>query len=473
MQVKKNIPLSYCLFAYSTYSLISILFYLIFSELYSYENWITLTAILLISHLFFELLLIKKSDASLNIKHIFLVFIYVFNCGQIFLLGIFKNYEFYKSWNKIQIYDENIVKKTCFLFLIFTIFYTFGCINRTRYQRNYNIENLINNYKLKIQLKRMGFAILVMTLPFNLYENSLYLIESARHGYHAIFTLDIPDFVTSLGWISVLGFVLLVQGCSNKRLVAFFAVGIYAIEMLSGNRGSALIAIITFLIFYFTFTYKEFKISIFKLLFWCVIFLLLATLLSAIKRFRGYSEKNLILLIDCLVEAFNQNILFELLEEFGGTIAVTNIAQEYIRTGGHFLFGKTYIVGLFSVFINIGPINFIDITNSGSIVFLMKNHGIGGIYQSIGSSILAEFYLNFGYFLFIPSFLLGRIVAYLNESIKKRAFSLDMAYYIMPYFALIHWVRWNFNSTIRLVLWSWIIIYFLKKLIVENNKIKI
>jgi hypothetical protein len=456
-----------------------LLIVLMINDIFTYEHWITTIAVVTLLHGLSSIVLLSRLNMKIyRLPVLFLICMYIFNLGQVWLLGLFKSYKFYKQWNKIQIYPEYIYKKTCLIIFVVTAFYVLGVMigillkekNELTHHKNYQY-NLFDaktnaiNYDFRI----IGWIILIITLPFNLYENIQYIKISMISGYKEIFNLSIADYVNVLGWISVVGFVLLMlfSALREKKVILFFSIALYGIEMISGNRGPSVCAILTILSFYFI-SEKNKKLNFGKTILLCIFIFVNLIFLSTLKTFRGYSEKNISSFFACVKLIMENNIIFQNLEEFGGTVAVTSIVQKYLEETQGFLHGWTYIAGVFSIFPNIGDV-VSKITNSGSLVYLVAQHGIYGRYQSIGGSIIAELYLNFQYTWWLAAMVLGFIVNKIDTHIESSLDSINIAYWIMPFFTIIHWTRSNYNSMVRMVVWSWILIYVIKKIVIRNR----
>jgi len=461
---------------YILISAISFIIVYIINGALEYELWITWIAVMTMLHAVLSVaVLLGAGEKIYRLPVLFLLCLYLFNWGQVWLLGVFKSYDFYKSWNKITIYPEEIYKFTCFAVLVVTACYTLGALLRMAFSRSAAdfdgaagantpeaVKTAGNEAKKCINF---GYLVLMLTLPFNLYENALYMLASFSSGYKAIFDLDVSNYVHIIGWMSVIGFVLLLSGYdeNKKERVLIVSIILYGAEMLSGNRGPSICALLAILSFYFALPNRK-KVNVSRLLLLLIAGFAAMVFLATLKTFRGYSVKTVETFFSCVQYILTRNILLQNLEEFGGTVAVTSITKIYLNSTGNYLHGWTYISGLFSIFPNIGGV-INEINRSGGLVQIVREYGIAGRYQSIGGSFVAELLLNFQYLWWLAAIIWGAVFEWVGNKIEKCIGSYRVAYWTMPVFSLLLWVRSNYNSIVRIIVWAWLLVFIINGLV--------
>ena len=438
---------------------------LIFSEsVEPFKDWATFTTLITFTHACFSTLLMKRVCRQWTSFPLLVLFsLFLFNYGQLWLYGFDRDFQTQMAYNKITIYPKPIYVTTCIIIMSFISSLTIGAFFAINKRKIINKINFGDSYT-KFDIKQIGIIILAVTIPFNIYENSLYVIASIMYGYKEIFGLGIPSYVTTLSWMSVIGAVCMIKALPNrKKTLLLFFVTLYGLEMLSGNRGPSVIAILTLFMFYNLF--YPVKINIRQTLKYFILLFIGAIVLSSVKTFRGYTDKTIDAYFIVLGKCIEDNALLQDLDEFGGAIAFPSIVQIYLDQTGNYLKGWTYISSFAGILPNVGIIDVGKITQSGSIVRILQNHGIYGPYQSISSSSVSEALMNFGIWgMPIFALLLGLIVGRVYLMIEKYRTDPRVIYFVMACYGILHWARGSFGPLVRHVIWGSIIIWICMKL---------
>ncbi len=472
----QNPALMCLLFIYS--SVISVFALYLGNGISSFEVWVTFTAIIMANHLVLAFLTIRSKGYSItDFPSVFLLTTVLFNYSQILLLGIFKGYKWVSSWNKLTIYPEEIYKNTALILVVAVTCYVIG-IRPFKYMsmNSEGIKECFTGSDLAIDKRCViaGWIIIAFTLPFNLYE-AYTLFMASRISYLATYETGIHDFVISIGWISVAGVACLITGYASNakklRLMALFFV-IYGVEMISGNRGNSICAILALIVIYFADTKgQKKKINIIKLILIIALGYLLLDILLAIHLFRHTTDKSVTSFVACMIEANGNNPVFQTMENFGGTIAVISITQIFLKETHAFFFGKTFLAGLLAVFPNFSP-NLQKLIRNSTLVAVIQEHGIYGRYTNIGSNYIAELYANFGYLWWIVMVLVGILVSILYEKLCKEDDAFKKACYSLPILCIITWTRWSFSQFVRLFFWGellMLITYYIVGMFIHKN----
>lgn len=438
----------------------------------SRQLWYSVFSIITIFFLIFSLCVFKcLGYGFLSFPSLFMLCNALFYFGQLWLLGLFPEYTFqvYSKFNSFDIYPFEVVKFSTSYVLITLLFVVWGIV-LYRCKKNCYQPTTGTSFNKKL-LRKAGLVIILITLPFNVYSGVLSIITSFSSGYHATFNMDTSDFISCVGWISVLGFslILLSTDAKVRNAVLLFAVALFSVEMLSGNRKSSICAILTLFIVYFSIEKKNRRRKVLSIVLIAVIGLLLLTLITAIKSYRNVTKKDFASFLVVLAQNFSFNSLFSFVEEFGSTAAVPSITKIYLDETGGYLYGWSYISGLFSFFPNIFG-NFIaNITRSGAFVRVIQTHGIYGAYDSIGGSYIGELLINFSVLGPFGGIVIGRGVGFLSNSLEEQ--NKHLPYAIMPIFSMFEWIRWDFNNIVRYILWSWVLFIVVKTCLRRRNEV--
>ncbi len=430
-----------------------------------FKDWATLTTTITCLHAILSIYVLRKVCRQwTSFPLLFLFGLFLFNYGQLWLYGFVRDFKTNMPYNKITIYPKDVYVTTCCIILSYISAVTTGVLLAVR--RKPKQTPFVSNYNLKI-IKRMGVIIIAITLPFNIYENALYIIASITFGYKEVFLLGIPSYISTLSWMSVMGVVCLLMGCPNKKnviLVSFTL--LYGFEMVSGNRGQSVMAVLTLFMFYNLFF--PIKLTFKKSIIYATVVIFGMIILSTVKKFRGYTEKEASDLVDVMTETSEGNPLYDNLDEFGGAIAFPSIVQMYQRATGNYLLGWTYISSFAGILPNIGIIDVAEVTKSGSMVKVVQEHGIYGPYESISASSVSETLFNFGIW-GTPVFALfvGLVVGVVYKKLEKDRGKSDIIYYVMTCYGVLFWTRGAFGPLVRFIIWGSLFIYF-SKLISQN-----
>lgn len=448
------------LLLYIPISLLCILFLLQTETVEPFRSWASAATSISFIHAIISLYVVKKVCTQWTSFPLLFIFgLLVFNYGQLWLYGFVPDFKTNMPYNKITIYPKDVYVNTCVVILSYIAAVTCGIYLSVK--KRLQCKEYINNIDLKV-IKRVGIIVLLISLPFNIYENSLYIIASMASGYLEVYNLEIPSYINTLSWMSVMGVVCLLLGFPNyKNKIMVLFMSLYLIEMFSGARGQSVIAIITLMMFYNLF--YPLKLNFKKTIATFFVLSLGIIILPAVKNYRGSSDKSASDFISVMAETSKGNALYDNLDEFGGAIAFPSIVQMYIRETGNYLYGWTYWASLFAIFPNIGIIDVGKITQSGSIAKVIQDHGAYGPYQTMSSSCVSETLMNFG-FLGTPifAFFVGMIIGHLYKRLEKDKYHIKILYYVMACYGILFWTRGAFGPLVRFVIWGGVFIFLIK-----------
>lgn len=469
--VLRNQCKQFFMIGFMALSVASFVFILIVNDIVSNQDmWMHYIGIIISTHMLFSMIAVSKHGYKFySPANLFLICMFVFYWGHFVLLAFFKDYRFRASGgNMITRYPEAVYRNSCLYIIAFISFYVVGLIinnyiKPSKYAALH--EEHLSYLKNKQTIKKIAYLVLIITLPFNAYTTLKYISISMMGGYIATFNSGMSDTVTTLGEIAVVGFVLLMYAIPKKSWLIFIAAsGYYAISLFSGNRSPAICAILTMWCFYKYVGHSDKKIKMLYVILIVLVGYFGLSALGTLQHFRDHSSnKSIPLFIELYANDLRNNAFLRAVEEFGSTVADVSIIQMYLADTGKYLLGWSFVASLFSIFPNIG--GFIaPLTKSGNFGRIVITHGIYGGYTAIGGSCIAESIINFGIVFWIEAFIVGIIMGELSTRID-RAKDYKIAYYIIPVYVSMFWVRGYFGDMVRIVVWSWIILYVIKALL--------
>ena len=204
MNKNKTLIKSITLIGYLIYN---ILIYLILSSLKSiaYEKWINLAFYMVISHIFVTMISFKITDVNLfSISNIFILGSYIFHLGQIIIKGLSKSYEY--NFDVSIIVESSIYIKSIMFSLLTISMVSIGIIlGNSSNKKEININHEINIKDYYSNIKKLGWIILLITLPIELYFSILKLVTSLNSGYLDVLSVETSGILSQLGRFHLIG----------------------------------------------------------------------------------------------------------------------------------------------------------------------------------------------------------------------------------------------------------------------------
>ncbi len=417
----------------------------------------------------------KKLTSPYTIFQIFsLIFLYgLLICEQI--LNFKPNDMFDLS---ILVTEENEIL-ACFLIMYSQLFLQLGVIAEkliSKKESNNDKNSKNNAEKLeKAVLRKTGYVLIIISfLPaiydfiLNLRAAIVYgysgLSQNATYGFSSIFDKLVPFFQ--------MGLYLLLVGYKDKKnmckFIFFFTIIFYGVQILFGNRGIPLIAVVVTIWLYHT---AVKKIAPKILIICCILILPLSILINVIREVRvSYGIKDWINNIGEIVKnsVSDNNPILESIYEMGGAIYPTAYAIKVIPAEVDYKYGKNYLLGILSVvYINTSN-SATNFANEMNIAAEMSEHSGA----PFGGSYIQEAYANFGWFSVIFFFIIGIILEKINIKIEYRKNLISIvliAYFLNPFL----WTVRNVMVTLpRELVWYILPTYLLYRLIMNGEKKK-
>ena len=444
--------------------LISIIFYLMLLVLFTiivlyikdmnYYTWIKYFSIIVISQFSFQYLILKKLGFKImSLTGFFLIFSYLFHFGQILIIGLFPEYEF-QRFNYVRNLSPYYIKESAMFSLFVILAFGFGILIS-----NKKVTNNIQDYKEcdLVKCKSVGGILIAITFPIQLYLDINKIIISVNHGYLATYETELAGVWGAIGFFSFTGIGLLILGYSKqkkKSLIIYFLVFVYLIiTMITGHRGHQL----TILLFLTYIIHKTvYRINFKRLFIIGLISLFCITFLNTIALFRGIENKTFPMFAEIFINKLQNNPLFELITEMGGTIYTPYLVMQQLPYNRPYAYGTTYAAGLFSVLPNIGGI-FSDINKYASFA---KNI----IGSALGGSYIAELYYNFSYFGIFFAIFIGIFINSISQKVEyliSRQSYFKIGYYAPLFIYILWWPRDTFQAILRPTIWGAIALFII------------
>ena len=236
-----------------------------------------------------------------------------------------------------------------------------------------------------------------------------------------------------------------------------------AITMISGSRIYQIISII--ILIYITITVTNSKIYISKVLALITLAFIMIVFLNTLSDIRAEGIRDITLLIDSFKDNIKNNPIYNILEEFGGTIYTVCLVIFKVPQTIMYSRGNQFITALATILPNINGI-FTEYNQNSNFVLSLNTTAIGGSY-------IGELYYSFQYIPYIIAILMGFIIQKISNKFDHYITSykfIKAAYLIMPLFALILWIRGSYTALPRNIIWSIIMIYFMSKILIKDNR---
>lgn len=433
------------------------------------SEYIHLMAKITIIQLIINLFYIKM--VKLNIFSpigIFIIFLSIFNFGQLFLKGFMHEYVFTLLDVSMSVTDSLYIQ-SCNYCLIIIFLFMIGALISTVNGSHKVIKNYHNKYFM--YCKPIGYILLIITVPVMLYIDINTIIVSISDGYLATFSIKTPGYLSFIADMFLPAVILLLFAYKDNifaaKIIIITTIFYKVLSMLGGHRAFAVVFIIVLCYIYTNNIHKLSPKSVVMIV--CGGFFLLTTL-NVVASIRGTSAKSFELIYNTYIITFQNNIIFKSLEEYGGTLLTTCLSLTYYPNTFDYLYGAGYYKALATILPNIGGILNSIPMEINSVLKLNQ------LVQFLGGSFIAELYCNFGIFSYfiaiIFGFLIGKFSTAYEQSIKSNNY-LFIAMYSLSFCVSLFWIRDNFAVLVRETFWCagtiYLIYRFLKGFIRKST----
>lgn len=415
-----------------------------------------------------QIYLWKKISTELLCPYmVFFVVLFVFSCGQTigWTLGIDLGGQ--DLWNR---HDYGMNHKT----ILTSLYYSAVGISL------FNLGALVNYRKVRIEdtkwnaddvylaYKNLSKLLLVICIPSFLASTVRTVVAVALGGYSAYYTVmeNRSALFTILERISDYYqpcLVLLFIAHRNNRTIRNICIGMMLIETVSqlfiGGRSGAVMTVlgIILIIHYFVKPFDKRKIIKLGV---CGYFGL--ALLNAILETRNIVGRNLGDVIVVIGASFSDTI-GHFIGELGWTLSSTIWTMMLVPDSYPYRYGMTYIVSFLAPIPNLGfwkihPAQ--QYANLGDWLQEKLNYGHG-----IGYSMVAESYINFGWYGWSAMFIIGMILVCFLARVKREDIDKDLVgatFQILIIMTIMKsLVRSSFSVAIRQIVYVLLPLYFI------------
>lgn len=443
----------------------------------NYTTYRTLGVIILVETVFFLYADYKK--CGFNFATIYVLMVCLFNFGQVFYIGFWPEAMFNKTIVLTYFtYEEgvNALRWINYAYLIMC-----GMILVASKESVVSI-NVQNDDAVLESFRRKAFILIILTMPVKILIDGNFLLKTMSGGFeygkHWLNTF--PNFIVTIGNFAMIGaaFLLIAYKKAPKKQLAVLAITIayLMILMLSGRR-SENVSYLCILVFIFIitrssdsgFSMKKLLAVIGILVLGYFLLLFLYTVVH-IRTETGYSMQSFFEKMAYYNK--KENILLEELREYGQTgYTAICVLQNWLPANGP-SYGTSYILGLSSIFPNVGGLMGTLTESSNFGIAMQKVPGVlNTLYRNIGGNVLGEFFFNFGKLgALLASGVLGVIVGKVSRKLMDgiRNVTYSVIYLIPVMFSILYWIRDYFGDTIRDIVWGVMICLVLSKIDEDN-----
>lgn len=409
---------------------------------------------------------LKKNILDFNI--IFLVFLFLFCNGQVFLysLGIPL-----KDLIVLKVSTSNEVIISVIYFYYFMLLFQIGFCFKSKFTNS----SLNVNDDLMIKAIRI-FSICLLSLssiPF-FFILLPKLKMSILYGYNYLYvnSIAISGIVNYLSKFFIPSLILFLFSYKDNKvlrnIIILFLLLIAMANLIIGTRGDALSIVVILIIFYHNYIKRFEGKRLFKLATLCILIILL---ISIIANFRTSESKSIEGFLDSTkntIQNKENNFFVKTISELGYTMHSFILTRQVVPSVEKYKYGESYFASLMMILPKqiFGGYSFAD--KAALDIWLQKIHNLS---YGPGYSLVAETYYNFG---FVGGVIFSAVLGYFftimfnlkNKSDDKSAL-LRLLSLIFLYNSLIV-ARFPFHSIPRNIVYMFIIPYFCINLIYND-----
>ncbi|ULM95686.1 O-antigen polysaccharide polymerase Wzy family protein [Peribacillus frigoritolerans] len=464
--MKLNLKKIFLLFFYLLY-LVIVISSIMVSKNLEYDTWFTLIFWITISHIFITFLCFKSVGIGVfSISSIFVAISYVFHLGQVVLKGVANNYNY--SFDVSIIIPEEIYKEAVIYSIVTISLVSVGVMLSNLIdcrQKTISFKGFQKKLPNKVLIK-IGWIILLLTFPIEFYYSITKIIVSLKNGYADVLDVSSIGAISQFARFHLIGIALLIMGYSNqpkKSTLIFLLYAVYGVvTMLSGSRIYQIVSLL--LMMYILFKSTNMKISFKKGSMIAILMLFLTSFLNAISDIRSSNSRDFDVVWTAFIDSLNNNPLYGALEEFGGTIYTVCQTILQVPAKQEHSHGLQFITNFVSAIPNVKGV-FSEINSNSNFVLHLDTVALGGSY-------IAELYYSFEFIAYLVSLMIGILIGVVSKNLGvylNQGRFYEAAYYIMPIFSLMIWVRGSSGVFVRNSIWGTCLIYIIYKLLVKRQ----
>lgn len=419
----------------------------------SYTQMAMVSIVQLILNLLALKFLVKLDFIS--IPCMFVLFTCIFHCGEILKYGFDMPGTDYFP---LEIYASNFEISKAFIFYLLSqvfLFLGIGVSIKPSQNSIYRINQL--SMKLPRDSKKTGKILFGIGILPRLFLDVYQLYISSKSGYMALFTENIPQFVSTLAFFFDAGAIYLLISESNKEKTTtiFWCVLLYkAFTMLSGSRQDKVCFLLIWIYIYYLI---KSKLNIRKILVLIIMSFLGFYFISSI----GAGRVNSNIEFGGFLSTINtlSYTIGSSLSEFGSAFNTLVLAVKYTPSNISYGFGLSFVAAIVScVPLLVSKIPLL----ADKTIFITQLPG--SIYHSLGGSFLGELFYNFSWTGPVFCILIGSILGKSHYGIKSKDNNLSnvACLYSAIVTAMFLYVRGYATDMGQKIIWLSILLLILK-----------
>ena len=382
----------------------------------------------------------------------FLIFSWLFHCGQIVKLGFdiegdvplpFMNYGT----------AESFFKAFLFYYLSQTIITVSAIFSSSLFSFKKSLS-----FRMQFDAgKTAKYLILIGIIP-RLYIDFSRLLGAMTSGYQGVYTLVMPQFIQSIAFFADAGVFFWIYSLKKNNMhvsYLFWGIVFYkALMVSSGGRQDAVCFLIVWALFY----YLKIKRPSLKSLFIIVILSIVGLrFIDIVGNLR--SEE---LSFGRIIHEFmygKSNMFGDMLGEFGSAFCSLVVAVENVPQEVTYGMGRSYLAGIISIVPTlVSRIPFLN----GTTVYTTLIDGTA----YFGGSYLGEAYYNFSWCGLLICFLIGWLVGRCQKCLFEKSISeseFSMIWMAIIGIQLLLFTRGYFTDMIQRTVWLYIVVKLLNR----------
>ena len=418
----------------------------------------------------------KITGTYFNYSLIFIVILFLFNFGQVILMGFFEELTVNKTIVLKLINYRDVMYSFRYIVIAFECLCLGILLVSWKNRKNLSVPQKENSiYKKE---RKLAWTIICVTFPIKLFIDAIYLYLSLSAGASvgAAFLSGFPNFIVAYGNMAVIGACLLIVSFSNeppRQLIALLISAGYFFILMIGGRRSQNVVYVVLLFFLYIKTNKK-KINFPRIIGIAILAYFVLVFLYTIVSNRVFvGEQSISGFWDAYFKTLKESdILVETLREYGNTGYTAVCVIAYWLRNYNCTYGLSILKSTTAIFPNIGGIAG-RLTQEGNFAIQLQQHKmLSEGYYNIGGSLLGELFFNFDIVGgVIAAFGVGICIGWLNSKIQNKLDHEDylaLSNYVPAMIAVTYWVRDVFGGGIRTIVWGVLFMYFCRKIFVRR-----
>lgn len=384
---------------------------------------------------------------------LFLLFSWLFHCGQIVKYGFNISGEVPLSFYS---YGTDIDFLNAFAFYFMSqITLTIGCL--MGFRKEYKERDIVGG----VNPKRLAITLIIIGIIPRVYMDLSRLTAALQNGYSGAYGLIFPSFFNTIAFMCDAGCFLLLYTNRQKKgnNLFFIVVALYKLlVMLSGMRQNPVCFLIVWTIFYCWYIKK---INLVHKVLLCVIAFAVIIFIDFIGSVRstGFSFESL---KECSM-LLNGSLIGDTLGEFGSGFCSLVVAMHGFPEQVPFGYGKTYLAAIMASVPKLLDL-FPALRESITFTTLFSNT------TYFGGSYLGEFYYNFSWLGTLCPLLVGYVVGKCQQVLAFSKNDVYIAWYAVLLIQLVLFIRGYIADMAQTSIWLWCIIQLYRLKALDKSK---